>query len=122
GTVQPVTGAVKTYDTGEQIGNSFASDETGGVYIVTDTALYRFVAGTDGAPVLSWRSSYPNDGIAKPGQTEVGSGTTPTVMTNGDVAITDNADPIDVVVFRRSDGSQVCAVPLFGKGQSDTDQ
>ena len=31
-----------TLDTGEQIRNSFAVDETGGVYIVTDAALYRF--------------------------------------------------------------------------------
>jgi hypothetical protein len=122
GTVAPGTGAVKTYDTHEPIGNSFASDETGGVYIVTDGALYRFTAARDGAPTVSWRSSYPNDGTSKPGQTEVGSGTTPTVMTNGDVAITDNADPIDVAVYRRTDGSNVCTVPVFGKGKSDTDQ
>jgi hypothetical protein len=122
GTVAPASGAVKSYDTHEPIGNSFASDETGGVYVVTDSALYRFTAGNDGGPVVSWRSAYPNDGTSKPGQTEVGSGTTPTVMTNGDVAITDNADPIDTVVFRRTDGSEICSVPLFSKGQSDTDQ
>ena len=43
-------------------------------------------------------------------------------MSDGDVAITDNADPIDVVVFRRTDGTEVCATPVFSKGQSDTDQ
>src|SRR5207248_1952128 len=33
GTVDPVSGAIKSMDTKEPIGNSFAVDETGGVYI-----------------------------------------------------------------------------------------
>jgi hypothetical protein len=121
GYVDPAGGAVRSTDTGETIGNSFATDETGGVYVVTDAALYRFVAGPDGTPVASWRASYANDGSSKPGQTEVGSGTTPTI-TGPYVAITDNADPIDIVVYRRSGGGLVCTQPLFEKGQSDTDQ
>ena len=40
----------KSVATGERIGNSFAVDETGGVYIVSERAMYRFDAGTDGAP------------------------------------------------------------------------
>jgi hypothetical protein len=119
--VDPSTGAVKSLDTGEPIGNSFATDETGGVYVVTDAALYRFVVGSNGAPEPSWRSTYPNDGTSKPGQTEIGSGTTPTI-TGPYVAITDNADPIDIVVYRRADGGQICTAPVFQKGQSDTDQ
>ena len=123
GTIDPASGSVKTFDTHEAIGNSFAVDETGGVYIVTDGAMYRFAAGPDGTPTVSWRSTYPNDGTAKPGQTEIGSGTTPTVTaSSGLVAITDNADPIDVVVYRRDTGAQVCSAPLFTKGASDTDQ
>ena len=122
GTVDPASGAVRSVATNEPIGNSFAADETGGVYIVTDSALYRFTAGGDGTPKISWRSTYPNDGRSKPGQTEVGSGTTPTVMTGGYIAITDNADPIDVVVVRRDTGAPVCTQPVFSKGQSDTDQ
>jgi streptogramin lyase len=122
GTITPTSGAIRTDDTRETIGNSFASDELGGVYVVTDGALYRFAAGRDGVPRVTWRATYPNDGTTKPGQTEVGSGTTPTVMTNGDVAITDNANPIDIDVFRRSNGSGVCRASLFSKGQSDTDQ
>jgi hypothetical protein len=51
----------------------------------------------------------------------VGSGTTPTI-TGPYVAITDNADPIDVVVYRRATGGHVCTQPVFQKGQSDTDQ
>jgi hypothetical protein len=125
GDVDPATGAVHSLDTGEAIGNSFATDETGGVYVVTDAAMYRFDAGADGTPAVTWRETYPNDGTSKPGQTEVGSGTTPTV-TGPYVAITDNADPIDVVVYRRAktvSGSRlVCVQPVFSKGQSDTDQ
>jgi hypothetical protein len=121
GYVDPANGAVRSLATGETIGNSFATDETGGVYVVTDAALYRFATDRAGAPIVTWRSSYPNDGTAKPGQTEIGSGTTPTI-TGPYVAITDNADPIDIAVYRRESGARVCTQPLFQKGQSDTDQ
>jgi hypothetical protein len=44
-------------------------------------------------------------------------------MTTGPwVTITDNSDPIDVVVYNRDTGAQVCAVPVFSKGASNTDQ
>src|SRR4051812_22252354 len=122
GTVDPASGAVKSMDTHEKIGNSFAVDETGGVYVVTDAALYRLTAGADGTPSVTWRVTYPNDGTMKPGQTEVGSGTTPTITSTGLVAITDNSNPIDVFVYRRSDGSFVCSAPVFSKDASDTDQ
>ena len=57
---------------------------------------------------------YPNDGRMKVGQINAGSGTTPTLMAPGRragkrarkatyVAITDNADPLDVVVYRAAD-------------------
>ena len=86
---------------GEAIGNSFAVDDTGGVFIVTDAALYRFDADAAGAPTVTWREPYANTGTQKPGQTEAGSGTTPTLMGTDYVSITDNADPMDVVVYRR---------------------
>ena len=88
--------------TGEPIGNSFAVDETGGVFIVTDGAMYRFDATRSGAPRISWRARYRNTGIVKPGQFDPGSGTTPTLMGRGYVSITDNADPMNVVVYRRA--------------------
>ncbi len=126
GTVDPGTGVVKAVATNEPIGNSFAVDETGGVYIVSDAAMYRFDAAADGAPTVTWRATYANVGIVKPGQTERGSGSTPTLMGRDYVAITDNADPMDVVVFKRarsvSGGRLVCTQPVFGKGASDTDQ
>jgi hypothetical protein len=125
GTIDPASGAVKVYRTGEAIGNSFAVDETGGVYIVTDAALYRFDATASGQPKVTWRAVYPNVGVVKPGQTEAGSGTTPTLMGNDYVSITDNADPMDVRVYRRAKRPSrrrlVCSVPVFGKGQSATD-
>ena len=77
GTIDPDSGAIRTLDTGEQITNSFAVDETGGVYIVSDAALYRFDAGAGGAPAVTWREEYPNSGVRKPGQVSPGSGTTP---------------------------------------------
>jgi hypothetical protein len=122
GTVDPASGAVKRVDTHEKIGNSFAVDETRGVYVVTDAALYRFQAGPDGTPTTSWRSTYENDGTTKSGQTEAGSGTTPTLTPDGFVAITDNADPLNIAVYRRTDGAFVCRAPVFGKGASSTDQ
>jgi hypothetical protein len=125
GTIDPAGGAVKALNLGEAIGNSFSVDKTGGVFVVTDRALYRFDRALDGSPVLTWREAYPNIGIVKPGQTEDGSGTTPNLMGTNYVAITDNADPMDVVVYRRAkrvSGSRVvCTVPVFSAGSSSTD-
>ena len=125
-TLDPGTGAVKAHATGEPNGNSFSVDEDGGVYIVTDKALYRFGAGPDGAPVVVWREEYENDGTRKSGQSQAGSGTTPTVMGRHHVAITDNADPINVLVYRRAQAVRgprlVCRHPVFEKGAGSTDQ
>jgi hypothetical protein len=127
GTVDRETGTIRTLRLeGEGISNSFAVDETGGTYIVSDRALYRFDAGSDGAPAVSWREVYPNSGIHKPGQSDAGSGTTPTLMGSDWVAIADNADPMDVLVYKRArtvTGSRlVCSEPVFEQGAGDTDQ
>jgi hypothetical protein len=73
---------------GEDVQNSFAVDRDA-VYIVSSTRMYRF----SGRLRIDWRRRYANSGIVKPGQADAGSGTTPTVMHGGYVAITDNADP-----------------------------
>ena len=127
GTIDPDSGAVRRLALGEGISNSFAVDDDGGVYVVSDAALYRFDAGEDGAPEQSWRQPYPDSGIHKPGQSDAGSGTTPTVMGRRWVAITDNADPMNVQVYRRGRGvspsrREVCAEPVFEQGASATDQ
>jgi hypothetical protein len=147
GTIDRGDGTVKTMRlSGEGISNSFAVDETGGVFIVSDKALYRFDANANGGPAVSWRLVYPNSGIHKPGQSDAGSGTTPTLMGGKWVAITDNADPMNVVVYRRaiklkgkkqrkkarSAGRKgkakrkakarlVCSAPVFAKGAGATD-
>jgi hypothetical protein len=138
GTIDRADGTVRTIRlSGEGISNSFAVDETGGVYIVSDKALYRFDADPNGAPRVSWRVVYPNSEIHKPGQSDAGSGTTPTLMGGKWVAITDNADPMDVVVYRRArtlpkkknkkkrhrkaKGRLVCSAPVFAKGAGSTD-
>ena len=66
-------------------------------------------------------------GIQKPGQFDAGSGTTPTLMGRRYLSITDNADPMQVVVLRRDRrlprGSRrrVCEQPVFEQGASATE-
>ena len=107
----------------EGITQSFSMSEDGGVYIVTNVAMYRFDA-IAGLPTQSWRIVYLNDGVKKEGQKSAGSGTSPTVMPGGRVAITDNADPINVVVYNTAINAptrQVCLAPVFNKGASSTE-
>jgi hypothetical protein len=111
-----------------EIENSFASDPVGGgVYIASNRRLYRFAAGRRGAPRIVWQIRYPNSRLHKVGQVDDGTGTTPTVMPGGLVSITDNADPMDVVVYRtparlrRGVSRQVCRVPVFHRGASATE-
>ncbi len=60
-------------------------------------------------------------------QVNAGSGTTPTLMDSGYVSITDNADPMNVVVYRtkrkleRGEKRTVCREPVFGVGGSATE-
>jgi hypothetical protein len=126
GTVDPASGAVRSRPLGEKIANSFAVEDTGAVYIVTDAALYRLEVGAGGIPAPVWREAYENSGVQKPGQASAGSGTTPTLMGDGLVAITDNADPMNVLVYRRgrsvSGPRRICRQPVFEKGASATDQ
>jgi hypothetical protein len=125
GTLDPQTGQLKVRKLGEEIENSFAVGEDG-VYIVSDKRMYRFKAGDSGRPRIIWQAHYRNSGIVKPSQVNAGSGTTPTIMDNGYVAITDNADPMNVVVYRtagklRGKKRKVCEQPVFAKGASATE-
>jgi hypothetical protein len=126
GTIAPAGGEVRARQLNEDISNSFAVDDQGGVYVVTRKAMYRLDAGGDGSPEVTWRVEYPNSGIAKPGQSDAGSGTTPTVMDGRRVAIADNADPMNVVVYRTapqvSGPREVCRQAVFARGASSTDQ
>ena len=106
GTLNFATGAIHA-DTARQrqrdgeIENSFAIDQHGDVYIATNRKLYRFGAGPGGVPkiVLADRLSEQRRAQARARST-----TAPArprrVMPGGYVNITDNADPMDVVVYR----------------------
>jgi hypothetical protein len=124
-------GAIRSMKLGNgavgEIENSFATDQHGGVYIATNRKLYRFVAGRNDAPKITWQVTYPNSGEHKIGQVDDGTGTTPLVMPGGYVSITDNADPMDIVVYRtavhlkKHQHRRVCRVPVFSKGASATE-
>ena len=97
-----------------EIENSFAMEPNkSGVYIASETAMYRFDPAPSGAPAITWQKYYDRVDVNKPGQVDTGSGTTPTLMGSDLVSITDNADPMNVVVYNRSDGTRVCKQPVF---------
>jgi len=121
GTVDPATSAVRTTDLDEGVYNSLAVDEHG-VYVVTDTALYRMSADSSGRPRADWRAAYDRGSEQKPGQLSRGSGTTPTVLPGGRVAITDNADPrMHVLFYDTATGQEVCRAAVFGRDASATE-
>jgi len=127
GVLDTHTRKIKTIKLGEEVENSFAVDRSG-VYIASDKRMYRFHAGAGNTPVVDWKVTYKNSGIHKPSQVDAGTGTTPTIFHGGRyVTITDNADPMNVVVYRTdkklAKGAKrvVCETPVFGKGASATE-
>lgn len=126
GVLNRTTGRTRVIALGEPIQNSFAVGREG-VYIATSKRQYRFRATKDGRPKVVWKVRYRNIGRAKPGQADAGTGTTPTIMPGGYVAITDNADPMNVVVYRRAAKLRkgvkrlVCEEPVFSKGAGATE-
>jgi hypothetical protein len=136
GVVDTKTGKCGSTLLNEEIENSFAV-ASDGIYIVSDKSMYKFRAGKNLEPKVVWKSKYRNTGVQKPGQFNAGSGTTPTLLwpsgkrkkgtQPGYVAITDNADPMNVVVYRtpgrlaRRQKRVVCTVPVFQKGASATE-
>lgn len=125
GTWNRKDGKVSYIRLGESIQNSFAVDRSA-VYIVSEKRLYRFGVAASGKPRIEWKTTYRSIGTKKPGQADAGSGTTPTVLKGGYVTITDNADPMNVVVYRTARKLQgkkrkTCEVPVFSKGESATE-
>ena len=86
--------------------------------------MYRLSADRTGRPHIDREMSYHNSEIPKPSQVDAGSGATPTIPPGGLVAITDNADPMDGVVYRTATRLRhhqhrvVCQVPVFAKSAS----
>ncbi|PCJ42271.1 MAG: hypothetical protein COA99_08430 [Moraxellaceae bacterium] len=99
-------------DTGEEVSNSIAVDEHGGIYVVTSESMYRVqwtgdklsLDESDGA----WQSTYENGAdIQVPGRLGSGSGATPSLMGVGDqdkfVVITDGQLVTNIVLFWRDE-------------------
>src|SRR4029079_7299522 len=129
GTLNPKTGAVRTTQLGDHfensIENSFAVDGDQAL-VATNRKMVGLEADKTGKPVVIWQQTYKNSGLSKPGQFDDGTGTTPTVLPGGYVAITDNADPMNVVVSRTARGIAadrrlVCEQRVFPAGTSATE-
>lgn len=122
---------------GQWNNNTFAVDKNG-AYIVTNGLhknddgsydpqrcdegyLWAFTLNDDNVICLKWQpAAYKNAGYLKPGQTNIGSGTTPTLTSrfNNDstdyIAIVDNADPkMNVVVYDSHTGFKISETPCF---------
>jgi PQQ enzyme-like repeat protein len=108
-------------DLGGEIANSIAADDTG-VYLVTTDAFVKVALDALGKPAVVWEAAYDNGTEKKPGQLSAGSGTTPTVLPSGLVAITDNAEPqMHVQFYDGADGRLVCEAAVFGNDESASD-
>jgi hypothetical protein len=115
------TGDPTPLDLDGEIANSIAADDTG-VYLVTTEAFVKVALDDHRQPATVWQVAYDNGSEKKPGQLSAGSGTTPTVLPSGLVAITDNADPqMHVQFYDVTDGSLVCEAAVFGDGESASD-
>jgi len=104
---------------GERICNGFAITKTA-TYVLTSERMCEMAAGPDNQPYIVWSELYDTTGKLKPGQYSLGSGTSPTILGNGKyVAITDNADPMKVVVYRTgsklrpNENRVVGTIPVF---------
>ena len=125
GIIDRKTHRVRYIRLSETIQNSFTVDR-GAVYVVTNKRLYRLGKTKKDKPKVVWSAKYRNTGKKKPGQVDAGSGTTPDVMSGGYVAIVDNANPENIVVYRTAKKlhgkkRKVCQVPVFKKGSSATE-
>ncbi|MFC4784543.1 hypothetical protein ACT8ZV_08720 [Nocardioides sp. MAHUQ-72] len=120
GTVDPASGHTRSLDLGQRITTPFAVGRTG-AYVVTDEALYRLVADPSGRPRVAWQTAYDRGSEQKSGQPSQGSGSSPTLLPGGLVAITDNADPrMHVQFYDTGSGDLVCEAAVFGDDESAT--
>jgi len=126
GTLNPDTGVVKGIQlSGEEIQNGFAV-ASDGIYIVSDHALYQFSANEVGEPIIGWQQVYDRGSHRKVGTINQGSGTSPTLIGDDYITITDNADGrIRLNVYHRQTDFKgerlLCSIPLFDEGHSVTD-
>ncbi len=95
------------------VSNGFSVDEDGGIYIVTRENLMR--ADWDGAALsVGWSTPVEAPFTSpRPGRLGVGSGTTPVLMRDGQVAIADDAERMNLMVIDRATGAVTCKLPIF---------
>lgn len=110
---------------GEEIQNGFSVSQDG-IYLVSDHALYAMTTDANGEPKVVWRESYDRGSKRKVGSINQGSGSTPTILGDRYITITDNADDkINLLVFLRQKNHigerLICQVPLFTSEHSATD-
>ncbi len=90
----------------EEVSNSLALDEDGGIYALSDEALYRVQWDkTTHTLKQTWRAPYPKAAYSLPGRLGEGSGTTPTLMGTGSddklVVIADGQEKMELMAFWR---------------------
>ena len=124
GTLNTKTGGLQSVTLAdEEIQNGFAVARDG-VYIVSDHALYAFHADSEGVPVVRWQESYDRGSARRLGAINQGSGTTPTLMGDHYITLTDNADGrSNLLVYKRTGsehdaGRLLCKQPVFQPGRS----
>ncbi|AUY49857.1 hypothetical protein [Streptomyces sp. CB01881] len=127
GTADDRTGTVRALalPAGEKVANSISTAPEG-TAVATTHATYLLTAAADGTPRIAWRRPYDRGPGRKPGQLSWGTGSTPTFFgprTGTDyVTVVDNAAPtVNLLVYRASDGSQVCSVPVLKAGGSGSE-
>ena len=114
GVLDPSTGKCGAIVLGEEIENSFAMAKDGAYIVTRHGAVQVPRRRRPRAPDAVWRATYRNDGEQKVGpvQRRVGNDADALVGQQAQhqrarcpeyVAITDNADPLDVVVYRAAD-------------------
>jgi len=109
---------------GEGIDNALAVGPLG-VFTVSDHAMYRWQRNAEGQNQMVWRAAYDRGSAPKPGTMGHGSGTTPTLIGNDYVGITDNADgQVNLLVYPQLGSGQqqtFCQQPVFpaDKGTSE---
>ncbi len=100
-----------TLSSGEKIQNSIAVNDRG-AFVASNSALY-LVTMDAGAPKIVWRTPYDRGTKLKPGQIDLGSGTTPTLMGSRFVVIGDGSAPMQVLVICQASGRILDAQPVF---------
>jgi hypothetical protein len=105
---------------GERIQNSFAVNERG-AFVVSSHALYHLTF-EDERVATTWRRPYARGTKLKPGQIDLGSGTTPTLMGSRFVVIGDGRSPLHVLVIDQATGEFLDEQPVFADKRGSADE